>query len=179
MRRIRIAFLARDGSDIHHTPIPSRTHMRHHRAGNDEGRHQIHLNHAAPFRHGQFPHRRIAARDAGIVDQDIHAPMGRKGCLRRGFHSRRISQVQDIGADLGVTQPRGGCLGSRLIHVPNGDGSSPAGSQFRHRQPNAARRPGNHRNPPGQISFRHVIPSVSVSFDGKISPGKGLRLPAR
>jgi hypothetical protein len=55
--------------------------------------------------------------------------MGCKGCLRRGFHSRRISQVQDMGADLvGLPKPRGGCLGSGFIHIPNGNGSPPAGS---------------------------------------------------
>ena len=68
-------------------------------------------------------------------------------------------------------------LGRGLIHIPNGNGSPPAGSQLRHRQPNAARRPGNHRNPAGQISFRHVIPSVSGSFDGKTAPGKSQGFP--
>ena len=172
MRCIRIAFLAGDGGDVHNTPIACRAHMRHQGAGDDEGRDQINLNHAAPFRHGQFPDRRIAAGDAGIIDQNIHAPMGSKRRLRRGFHRRRVRQIKDMGADFGVTQARGGCLGCSLIHIPNGDGSPPARGQLRHRQPNAARCPGNHRNPAVQISFWHLALPVFDSFAGKTRPGK-------
>jgi hypothetical protein len=65
-----------------------------------------------------------------------------------------------------------GGLGSSLIHIPNRNRGTPAGGEFRHRQPNAARRPGNHRNPPGQIGFLHIALPVLGSFAGKTRPAK-------
>jgi hypothetical protein len=69
MGRIRVAVLARDGSDVDDAAIILAQHVRHPGpAGQKRGR-QVHLDHLAPHCRIELPDGRIAARDAGVVDQ--------------------------------------------------------------------------------------------------------------
>ena len=75
VRCVRVALLAGHGCDVDDASIAIREHFRHDGVTDKERRDQVDVDHLAPDGRLQLPRLGIAARDAGIVDEDVDPTM--------------------------------------------------------------------------------------------------------
>src|SRR5882724_78673 len=111
-----VALLAGDGDDVDDPPALPGSHQLHRRAADEEHAGEIDGDDLLPVLVGQLPRRKRAARDAGVVDDDVEPALP---VVRGGYGAVHVRRARDVGHDrprLGA-ETLGGALHGRGVTV--------------------------------------------------------------
>ena len=140
-RHVGVAFFAGDGGDIHDASVAALAHVRQHGPAEVERAVDVDVEHFLPFLVGIFPGGRGLAGDAGVVHQNIDAPLFAERLGDRRLHLIGMRDV-DHQRKRALDRP-GDVAGGSDIEIGNPHGSAGRRQPPRDRLPNSRRRAGH------------------------------------
>src|SRR5690242_14276573 len=169
MRRVRITFLAGDGSDVHDAPVLFSQHLRDDGSAAVVRAKQIHFNHLPPVVWWNLPRRRREARNTGVVHQDVDAAKMLERGVGGGLDGIRVGDVHHGGVDLTARfQTCCGFSQSRCVHVPQAAGRAGVEQPLHDCVANAACAAGDDGLPSAEINLVHALCFWSLPSPGSI-----------
>src|SRR5215218_7350727 len=165
-RRGGVALLARYGGHVHYGAAAPLAHVTDHRPATTEDRGEVDCHQPLPFLVGDLPQRRIAAVDAGVVDENIQSSEALQRVLD---HGSDVFEARDVGADGRHFGPVGAkVLGGSdcILLIPVGDHHARAGLRepFGDRIPDARCPTGHHGYPAAEFQKHPLTPYVTSLF---------------
>src|SRR5215217_3514365 len=165
-RRGGVALLARYGGHVHYGAAAPLAHVTDHRPATTEDRGEVDCHQPLPFLVGDLPQRRVAAVDAGVVDENIQSSEALQRVLD---HGSDVFEARDVGADGRHFGPVGakvlGC-GDSILLIPVGDHHARAGLRepFGDRIPDARCPTGHHGYPAAEFQKHPLTPYFTSLF---------------
>ncbi len=153
-RRIRVAFLAGDGRDVHDAPVVLRLHYRHDGAVAQEHAVHVDVEHALPVVDRILRERDVGTGDPGRAHEHVDATLRRRGGLRDALDRTGVRHVEREGDGIGAQRRLGG--GERaLVAIPQRDARAARDEPPRHGEADAHRAAGDRRRAARKVDLVH------------------------